>query len=158
MEDASGAVDAQASAAVAIKEIQPERARIIRDRAPARARDGPVRHEHRNLLLGDRQQLAHQFGFDHELANADFNLPFHFVLNSGRRPGCDLQFQTRFAIVEAVCQLSRKINLDVVVEGVETDEQRVIIELMGATKGQGWLFGKPTPSPHGARQQMKSVA
>ncbi len=54
--------------------------------------------------------------------------------------------QTRFIIVETICQLSQKLNLDVVVEGVETAEQRAIIHMMGATRGQGWLFGHPMPA------------
>ena len=54
--------------------------------------------------------------------------------------------QTRFTIVETICQLSLKLNLDVVVEGVETAEQRAIIHMMGATRGQGWLFGRPMPA------------
>ncbi len=54
--------------------------------------------------------------------------------------------RTRFTIVEAVCQLSRKLHLDIVVEGVETAEQKAIVRLMGATRGQGWHFGKPKPA------------
>ncbi len=49
------------------------------------------------------------------------------------------------AIVEAVCQLSRRLGMQVVVEGIETEAQRQAIAAMGAERGQGWLFGKPAP-------------
>jgi diguanylate cyclase (GGDEF)-like protein len=47
------------------------------------------------------------------------------------------------AIVEAVCQLAKRLGMQVVVEGIETEAQRAAIAEIGADRGQGWLFGKP---------------
>jgi EAL domain-containing protein (putative c-di-GMP-specific phosphodiesterase class I) len=47
------------------------------------------------------------------------------------------------AIVEAVCQLAKRLGMQVVVEGIETEAQRLAIAEIGADRGQGWLFGKP---------------
>ncbi len=50
------------------------------------------------------------------------------------------------AVVKAVVDLAHAHRLDVVAEGVETDEQRRILQAMGCDRAQGWLFGRPTPS------------
>lgn len=50
------------------------------------------------------------------------------------------------AVVKAVVDLAHAHRLDVVAEGVETDEQRRLLRAMGCDRAQGWLFGRPTPS------------
>lgn len=47
------------------------------------------------------------------------------------------------SIIEAVCQLARRLGLRVVVEGIETEEQRDEVQRLGADSAQGWLFGRP---------------
>ncbi len=47
------------------------------------------------------------------------------------------------AIIEAVCQLARRLQMNVVVEGIETDQQRIAVQLLGAHRAQGYLFGRP---------------
>jgi diguanylate cyclase (GGDEF)-like protein len=47
------------------------------------------------------------------------------------------------SIIEAVCQLARRLGLHVVVEGIETEEQRREVEKLGAEQAQGYLFGRP---------------
>ena len=49
------------------------------------------------------------------------------------------------AIVRAIADLARSLNLQVVAEGVETDTQRVTLLGLGITEGQGWLLGRPSP-------------
>lgn len=86
------------------------------------------------------------FGVGYSSLSILSDFPFSF-LKIDRSLSCEIGVdKTRYAIVEAVCQLSRKINLDVVVEGIETSEQRLVFQLMGASRGQGWLFGKPAPA------------
>ncbi|RDJ24921.1 EAL domain-containing protein [Bosea caraganae] len=49
------------------------------------------------------------------------------------------------AIIEAVCQLARRLSMNVVVEGIETESQRIAVQLLGAHRAQGYLFGRPEP-------------
>jgi diguanylate cyclase (GGDEF)-like protein/PAS domain S-box-containing protein len=49
----------------------------------------------------------------------------------------------RWSIVRAVLDLARTLDLDVVVEGVETDAQRIALSELGAIHGQGFLFSRP---------------
>jgi diguanylate cyclase (GGDEF)-like protein/PAS domain S-box-containing protein len=49
------------------------------------------------------------------------------------------------AIVEAVVSMARALELDVVAEGVETDEQRRALTRLGCRRAQGFLFARPAP-------------
>ncbi len=47
------------------------------------------------------------------------------------------------AIVGAVIVLANSLGMDVVAEGIETEEQADELRAMGAEYGQGWLYGHP---------------
>ncbi len=49
-------------------------------------------------------------------------------------------------IVQAIVALGRALGLTVLVEGVETEEQRVLLRLAGCDEMQGFLFAKPAPA------------
>jgi diguanylate cyclase (GGDEF)-like protein len=49
------------------------------------------------------------------------------------------------AIVGAIIALSRSLEMDIVAEGVETDEQRIFLERFGTLEIQGWLYAKAMP-------------
>jgi len=48
-------------------------------------------------------------------------------------------------IIQAIVALGRALNLSVLVEGVETEEQRVLLRLAGCHEMQGFLFARPGP-------------
>jgi diguanylate cyclase (GGDEF)-like protein/PAS domain S-box-containing protein len=52
----------------------------------------------------------------------------------------------RWSIVRAVLDMARTLELDVVVEGVETEAQRARLAELGAVHGQGYLFARPLPA------------
>lgn len=47
------------------------------------------------------------------------------------------------AIVRAILYLGRSIGLEVIAEGIETEEQLARLRKKGCEEGQGYLFGKP---------------
>lgn len=49
-------------------------------------------------------------------------------------------------IIQAVVTLARALGMGVVIEGVETEEQRVLLRLAGCNEMQGYLFAKPAPT------------
>jgi len=49
------------------------------------------------------------------------------------------------AIARTVIQMGRSLGLEVLAEGVETEQQRVLLEQRGCVKFQGFLFGRPVP-------------
>jgi EAL domain-containing protein (putative c-di-GMP-specific phosphodiesterase class I) len=63
-----------------------------------------------------------------------------FVTDVGSAPGST-------AIVAAVIGLAHGLDLDVVAEGVETDQQADVLASMGCPQGLGFLFGRPEPEP-----------
>lgn len=49
------------------------------------------------------------------------------------------------SIVAAICSIGRNLGLDVIAEGVENDYEVPLLEEMGCTMIQGYLYGKPMP-------------
>jgi diguanylate cyclase (GGDEF)-like protein/PAS domain S-box-containing protein len=49
------------------------------------------------------------------------------------------------AIVRTIIAMARGLNLDIIAEGVETEEQRQYLMNKGCTNYQGYLFSKPLP-------------
>jgi diguanylate cyclase (GGDEF)-like protein len=50
------------------------------------------------------------------------------------------------AIVQAVTNLAKSLNMTSVAEGVETQEQKSVLQSMGCTEMQGYLFSKARPA------------
>jgi diguanylate cyclase (GGDEF)-like protein len=48
-------------------------------------------------------------------------------------------------IIQAIVALGRALGMSVLIEGVETEEQRVLLRLAGCHEMQGFLFARPTP-------------
>jgi diguanylate cyclase (GGDEF)-like protein/PAS domain S-box-containing protein len=49
------------------------------------------------------------------------------------------------AVVRAIIAMAQSLNLDVIAEGVETEEQRQLLLVKGCTHYQGYLISKPVP-------------
>jgi diguanylate cyclase (GGDEF)-like protein/PAS domain S-box-containing protein len=55
------------------------------------------------------------------------------------------------AIVQAVTDLARRLKMATTAEGVETQAQLEMIQLLGCTEMQGYLYSRPVPAPELAR-------
>ena len=55
------------------------------------------------------------------------------------------------AIVSAIIALSQSLEIDIVAEGVETEEQRAFLARFGALEIQGWLYAKAMPGHAAAK-------
>jgi EAL domain-containing protein (putative c-di-GMP-specific phosphodiesterase class I) len=49
-------------------------------------------------------------------------------------------------LVEALISLAQQFSMDVVAEGIETEEQRVKLLELGIREGQGYLYARPLPA------------
>jgi len=47
------------------------------------------------------------------------------------------------ALCEAIIVMAHKLGIKVIAEGVETDEQRLLLQQSKCDYGQGYLFSKP---------------
>ncbi len=59
-----------------------------------------------------------------------------------------LDDNTTSSIVETILSLGRRLNLDVVAEGVETEQQLLQVRNLGCQLVQGFLMGRPEPDYH----------
>jgi PAS domain S-box-containing protein len=49
-------------------------------------------------------------------------------------------------IAAAVIGLGRSLGMTTIAEGIETQEQAELVQLLGCDSAQGWLYGKPAPA------------
>lgn len=62
--------------------------------------------------------------------------------------------EDRNSIITAVFAMSRELNLEVVAEGVENDSQLAFLRMLGCSKAQGFLLGRPATAEN-ARQLLQ---
>jgi EAL domain-containing protein (putative c-di-GMP-specific phosphodiesterase class I) len=79
--------------------------------------------------------LSHLHRFPFDVLKIDRS--FVQRMNTGDQP---------LQIVQTILELARVLGMDVVAEGIETEEQLRLLQGMGCRYGQGFLFSKPLPA------------
>jgi EAL domain-containing protein (putative c-di-GMP-specific phosphodiesterase class I) len=51
----------------------------------------------------------------------------------------------RLALAKGIVEIARTLEIDVIAEGIETEEQRTLMTEMGCRYGQGYLLAMPMP-------------
>ena len=113
-----------------------------------------------SLLIEDQDasleaiRALHRIGVRFSLD--DFGIGYSSLAYLARYPFSKVKIDRTFAqhvtsngpsrsIIEVVCQLADRLGMRVVVEGIETEQQKREIERIGAEQAQGYLFGRPQP-------------
>jgi EAL domain-containing protein (putative c-di-GMP-specific phosphodiesterase class I) len=65
---------------------------------------------------------------------------------------------TDAVIVQTIIGMANNLGMEVIAEGVETEEQRAFLEQHGCTLCQGYLFGKPVPIAEFEARLEKEIA
>lgn len=61
-------------------------------------------------------------------------------------------------VMNAVLNEAQRRNAQILAEGIETAEHLEVARSMGATLGQGWLFGRPGPLPRHVEPSTQALA
>lgn len=72
-----------------------------------------------------------------------YQLPFNEIKLDGEFARAMMQEPRCHAVVSSTLALGEKLGMSVVVEGIETDEQRQHLLNMGCTQGQGYWYARP---------------
>ena len=98
------------------------------------------------------------FGVGHSSLSALTRLPFD-VVKIDREFVSGLPTERHSAaITETIIAMSKSLSLDVVAEGIETEEQAAFLRHAGAQYGQGYLFGKAMPPQEFADRVQMAAA
>jgi diguanylate cyclase (GGDEF)-like protein len=103
-----------------------------------------------------RRRLEELRGLGVRLALDDFGSGYSSLSYLQHFPFDKLKIDGRFVaplgrsansgvIIQAIVALGRALGLSVLVEGIETEEQRVLLRLAGCDEMQGFLFAKAAP-------------
>lgn len=86
--------------------------------------------------------LLDDFGTGFSSLNWIFNVPTDGI-KIDRSYTAAVTDPRRRLIMASLANMCRDLGLDVVVEGIETEQHRALLQELGFRKGQGYLFGKP---------------
>jgi EAL domain-containing protein (putative c-di-GMP-specific phosphodiesterase class I) len=103
------------------------------------------------IALDDFGSGYSSLGYLQRFAFDKLKIDRSFVSALGRSPNAAV-------IIQAIVALGRALEVTIVVEGVETEEQRVLLRLAGCDEMQGFLFARPAPAATIARLTATSAA
>lgn len=107
-------------------------------------------------LTASERNLASLKALGCRIAIDDFGTGYSSLSYVGRLPAHVLKLDRQFiiglasdpsaqAVVALTQELGRRLGIEIVAEGVETQDQQAALERIGCRYGQGFLFGRPMP-------------
>jgi diguanylate cyclase (GGDEF)-like protein len=116
-----------------------------------------TREELAQLRQAGFRVVLDDFGIGYSSLNWLAELPIDGLKIDRSFTATMLEDRRRHALIAAVVNLARELQLEVVAEGIESEDQRAALLAMGCSLGQGFLFaqplspaealGSPTPGP-----------
>lgn len=61
-----------------------------------------------------------------------------------------------YQIVNSLCVLAKSLNMNIVAEGIETEEDHQVVQKMGIEYGQGYLYSRPLPEADFCKALIKN--
>jgi diguanylate cyclase (GGDEF)-like protein len=111
---------------------------LIDDPLAAKARLEDLRRLGVSLALDDFGSGYSSLGYLQQLPFDKLKIDRGFVAALDRSANTGV-------IIQAIVALGRALGMSVLIEGVETEEQRVLLRLAGCNEMQGYLFARPGP-------------
>ncbi len=113
-----------------------------------------------SLLLDDNENIQKMLHTLHDMGLCisidDFGTGYSALSYLNRFPVSQLKIDRSFVqditinpdralLVQAIISMSQSLRKSLIAEGVETNEQAILLAQMGCAQAQGYLFGKPMP-------------
>ena len=102
-----------------------------------------TREELAQLRQAGFRVVLDDFGIGYSSLNWLAELPIDGLKIDRSFTATMLEDRRRRALIAAVVNLARELQLEVVAEGIEVEEQRAALLAMGCDRGQGYLFAPP---------------
>ena len=87
------------------------------------------------------------FGSGYSSLNILYELPIDVMKMDMRFLGRADHEARRQTVMGLVINLAKELNLQIIAEGVETEEQAMLLKSLGCGLAQGYLYGRPVPEP-----------
>ena len=124
-------------------DLQPHRLHIEITESSLIQRHASVNQQLYSLkALGVRLALD-DFGTGYASLSYLQEYPFDFIKIDKSFISKIVDNKTQYAIVKAILMLANALNMQVVAEGIETEQQKDLLLKMGCEYGQGYWFGRP---------------
>ena len=124
-------------------DLQPHRLHIEITESSLIQRHASVNQQLYSLkALGVRLALD-DFGTGYASLSYLQEYPFDFIKIDKSFISKIVDNKTQYAIVKAILTLANALNMQVVAEGIETEQQKDLLLKMGCEYGQGYWFGRP---------------
>jgi EAL domain-containing protein (putative c-di-GMP-specific phosphodiesterase class I) len=91
------------------------------------------------IMLDDFGTGYSSLSYLHRFPIDGLKIDASFVREAGRQ-------KKNVEIIRSIVALGQALDIDVIAEGIETEEQHALMQAVGCRYGQGFLFARPEPA------------